>query len=502
MVYNYPKYLDVNILMPKIFKRVKPQDVKNYIFDYFNAPEPTQWDFLSTGAKFLQQKEKWNEQEKKKYEEEMGYFQSTLKEYNEQKRVVEDLRKKDKLKDPLSTVTDVSKKALLDHDLTAWRLINLGIINLVDSWIRQEALGGSRLHRGVRREIWDPYAYFAKLLRQHLAFVAEVVNTSGHRSFVPDILTTCKHLAISFAYLPGRWSAIMEMISLMKSLGKEIVDRGEIEALHPVFDSLGELGEQSIWQREQESFEEICRSIGWLGEHLIMRGIPIEPLTPNYDATGVIESIENCLQKIKGMLIKERFCVLSQIYYEAIEKITQKLIDKGREEQTFENALVTITRCIAECGEEAAKIGDSRVVSDSIYWLKNIYYYTERVKWFKEIQQDIFDWMAETGALCACHNKPIEDPREASILFFKPTSAKQDLIEVVIQEMGSINDEQRMKNAMRNIYGKYPDYHEAVWEFITRMGKVCKSNFGFNFDWDTGERYAPDDPRREKINRF
>ena len=121
----------------------------------------------------------------------------------------------------------------------------------------------------------------------------------------------------------------MEMISLMKSLGKEIVDRGEIEALHPVFDSLGELGEQSIWQREQESFEEICRSIGWLGEHLIMRGIPIEPLTPNYDATGVIESIENCLQKIKGMLIKERFCVLSQIYYEAIEKITQKLIDKN-----------------------------------------------------------------------------------------------------------------------------------------------------------------------------
>ena len=43
---------------------------------------------------------------------------------------------------------------------------------------------------------------------------------------------------------------------------------------------------------------------------------------------------------------------------------------------------------------------------------------------------------------------------------------------------------------------------KSVWTFITRFGKEYHSNFGFNFDWNTGETYAPDDPRRERIDRF
>lgn len=38
--------------------------------------------------------------------------------------------------------------------------------------------------------------------------------------------------------------------------------------------------------------------------------------------------------------------------------------------------------------------------------------------------------------------------------------------------------------------------HKKVWEFITKLGKMMGTNFGFMFDWTTGKLYPEDDPRR------
>jgi hypothetical protein len=37
---------------------------------------------------------------------------------------------------------------------------------------------------------------------------------------------------------------------------------------------------------------------------------------------------------------------------------------------------------------------------------------------------------------------------------------------------------------------------DSSWEFIVEMGKRLETNFGYMFDWETGETYPQDDPRR------
>lgn len=39
-------------------------------------------------------------------------------------------------------------------------------------------------------------------------------------------------------------------------------------------------------------------------------------------------------------------------------------------------------------------------------------------------------------------------------------------------------------------------HRDADWEFVIEMGKRLETNFGFMFDWTTGELYTKDDPRR------
>lgn len=449
LTYRYSTYLNAQLLFDKVFNGIKPDELK-------------------------------------------------LEEYKSFKKDVNELSKKGEINDPFSIVVDMSAKALLNHDLIAWRLIHNELVKLIDRWLKNEVLGQFETQKSIRMQSWDPYFYLSKLLVQHLSFMKEVVNKSGHPSLLSDVVSTSKHLANSFAIYGHNWKAVLEITSFMKKTGKELVEGDRIDELHPIFETLGELGKQSIKQKEQESFDEICRSFGWLGEHLVMKGIPVGPLMPNYDASGELDSLINCIDEIKNSLIKEKLDIFSQIYYEAIEAIALKFIEKGKEDQTFEMALISIISCIGKCGKEAAKWGVCSIVSHSVSWLKGIYENIKEAKRFKELPQSIVDWMTEIGALSACHNIPIRDPREASLLFFKPTTGEQDLIEVVIQKLEDINDEKLITNAIYNIYGKYSgeDCHKAVWEFITRTAKVCKSNFGFMFDWATGKIYAPDDPRR------
>ncbi len=46
----------------------------------------------------------------------------------------------------------------------------------------------------------------------------------------------------------------------------------------------------------------------------------------------------------------------------------------------------------------------------------------------------------------------------------------------------------------------HSDYWESKWGFIIEMGKRLGTNFGFMFDWTTGETYPDDDPRRRQIS--
>jgi len=502
-IYRYSRYPNSQLIVRKVLNRIKPEDLKRYMFYFYDVPEPTEGNFLTLELNQLLfrkklTREKLTEEQNKEYEKGVANFQSALKEFNDFKKEINELSKNCKINDPFSIIVDMSAKALINHDLITWRLIHDELVKFIDVWLKNEMLGEFGTQNIIRKRSWNPYFYLSKLLIQHLLFIKEVIIKSGHPSLFHDVVSTSKHLANSFAIYGHNWDSVLEITSFMKKLGKELVEAVRIDALHIIFESFGDLGEQSIRQKEQESFEEICRSFGWLGEHLIMKGIPIGPLMPNYDLTGELDSLINCIDKIKSALLKGKLEIFSQTYYSAIEVITLKFIEKGNEKQTFESPLISIIQCIAECGEEAAKLGISSIVSHSVYWLREIYERTKNIKWFKELPQDIVNWMAGIGALAACNNRPITDSREASILFFRPTTGKQDLIEIVIQEMGNINDEKRITNAMHNIYGKYPgeDCYKAVWEFITRMGKVCKSNFGFMFDWDTGEIYAPADPRR------
>jgi hypothetical protein len=37
---------------------------------------------------------------------------------------------------------------------------------------------------------------------------------------------------------------------------------------------------------------------------------------------------------------------------------------------------------------------------------------------------------------------------------------------------------------------------DVDWDFVVEMGRRLQTNFGFMFDWTTGELYTKDDPRR------
>ena len=53
-----------------------------------------------------------------------------------------------------------------------------------------------------------------------------------------------------------------------------------------------------------------------------------------------------------------------------------------------------------------------------------------------------------------------------------------------------------IEHEIREVYIKCEGDHKQIWEFIIKLGKSMGTNFGFMFDWETGETYSEDDPRR------
>ena len=499
LTYRYSTYLNAQLLFDKVFSRIESKDLKRYVFRFYKVPEPAERKFITPEFRtllFRQKviKEKLTEEKEREYEKEIANFKLKLEEYKSFKKDVNELSKKGEINDPFSIVVDMSAKALLTHDLIAWRLIHDELVRLIEDWLKNEVLGEFETHKSIRKQSWDPYFYLSKLLVLHLSFMKEVVITSGHPILLLDIILTSKNLANSFANFGSNWKAVLELISFFKKLGKEFIDDNRISELNEIFDLFGELSEKSIQQKNEESLHEICCSIGWLGESLIMKGISMEPLMPNEDVPGQIDSLIYSIIKISDSLIKEKLETFSLTYYDTIEAITMKFIDKSNQKQMFEESITAIVYCIAKCGKEAAKLGNSAILSNSVFWLKKIYYKTRDVNDFKKLPKHIVHWLAKIGAIAARYNKPSEGL----------TGGEKDQVDIVIREMRDITDRDNLNYAIQEFYHREFDGRDdkSVWTFITRLGKECHSNFGFNFDWNTGETYAQDDPRRERIDRF
>ncbi|MDP3024112.1 MAG: hypothetical protein Q8O10_01095 [candidate division Zixibacteria bacterium] len=499
LTYRYSTYLNAQLLVDKVFNGIKPKDLKRYVFHFYKVPEPAEWEFTTPEFRtllFRQKliKEELTEEKEKEHEKEIANFKLKLEEYKSFMKDVNELSKKGKINDPFSIVVDMSAKALLNHDLIAWRLIHDELVKLIEGWLKNEVLGEFETQKSIRKQSWDPYFYLSKLLVLHLSFMKEVVITSGHPSLLLDIILTSKNLANRFASFGSNWKAVLELISFMKKLGKELIETERVEAIHPIFDAIGELSEQSIQQKEKEFLGEICCSIGWLGEHLIMKGIAIEPLMSNEDEIGHLDSLISCIVNIRDSLIREKLVTFSLAYYDAIEVIMMRLVDVSNQKRTFEDTISTIVYCIAKCGKEAAKLGDSAILSHSVFWLRRICNKTRDVNYFKRLPREIVYNLAIIGAIAARYNKPAKGLG----------GDEKDQIDIVIREIIEITDIDNLNYAIQELYSREFEGRDdkSVWTFIIRLGKECHSNFGLKFDWNTGETYAQDDPRRERIDRF
>lgn len=230
--------------------------------------------------------------------------------------------------------------------------------------------------------------------------------------------------------------------------------------------------------------------LGWLGERVLEKiGLETKPKMYDTEYSTEYEDVLNVLLSF-GSLFSDKYPTgYPLICFDSIMVIASKLVELRRKDSknnTLKDNLDSCTSKIWSFIEPALRVGNSEGAALAVMRLVECYK--------KYLDSGLRDSAGYTASLLA------QSAADAAV--FEDKSSKNSLLHESIEEHISKILEKSpfrfeitgaVKEALIKSHG--PE-HPKVWGFVKSLGRRMGSNFGFMFDWETGQTYSEDDPRR------
>jgi len=210
----------------------------------------------------------------------------------------------------------------------------------------------------------------------------------------------------------------------------------------------------------------------------------------NYEFSTEYDSIRKFFLNFSDIYDRKHPNLYPHIYFDALHVVVQKLIQINDEKNNKEvdRYISEIVVAYSTFSEAATRVNNARGVGLSVLRMWDVY---EKLKksGLDNQAQNVIGYLISAGMAAAAHQRSFEGDNILS----KPIH--EWVIDKLLISGEYINDQVWSIYTSRVL--DFSDNHDEVWGFLTNLGKRLGTNFGYNFDPYTGERYSDDDPRRK-----
>ncbi len=498
LVLSNLRYMRPSMIALLIGNKIKTKQISNFLLKKYGVPEPDRWIlsadlykdiskdnlFKYLNIKILGKKNykltKEEQEEIEKREKEIENKIVTYKEnYDRIKKEIE------QSKNPFEPL-----EALL---LKAINSVDLKIVEEVYSILIKTSKYFIESHGTNYKDDWSPnYGIVEKYLnhlietlrlymdmcdRQHLE-VVEIQILEASKNITPQLLIRNNQLEIKI--ILAFWKEVAD-----RAIGNSPQIFGKVIRLYR---DLGDYAFEKGVEINKEWLDEIFRNLGWLGERLLSKkGIEEKPIMSDDYYSTEYDQLFNALFSYSYGYNNEYPESYPLIYFDAIYVIFLQLISRYKEDRNYgvKNNIFDCMYTYSSFAKEAIAKGNSNGAALATMRLKECYEHLIK-EGLEESAKEAIELLVSVGGQAAGYKGKLGGVE------FLPKKIDEYIIDII--EASPFRD--AINSEIKEIYIKGGGDRDGIWEFIKALGKRMETNFGFMFDWETGELYAENDPRR------
>jgi len=474
-----------------ISKKMRKEQIRDYLLKKYGIPSPDDWLFLlrKYRGKFItirstelenDEKHELSEEERTQKESQKQELEKELSEnrktYEKVKKVVEHAQ------DPMEPLDALLLRAINNVDLATINEIQSVLICKSTDFI-------GNYKDAEDSEEWSPYSgiiqkylrYLTELLRTHL----DMCDRQKLDSIKLKILETSEEIVNQVI------SANSTQINIILTFWKEIADNaiGESREIFnkviQLYRSLADYAFENGIEGNESWLDEIFRHLGWLGERLISRqGIEEKPLMLDHYYSNEYDQLFEALLSFRSKYNDKYPTSYPLIYFDAIDVVLLQLTPalKKTQGQGLEQNIFDCLYTFSSFAEAAIPEGNSRGAALATSRLKDGY---DRLvnEGLEKSAKEAIGLLAKIGGIAAHHRNKLE-----KVDFLSDKSIDQYIMDIL--------ETSQLRDAIISEVKEAYIHSDLDWDFVVEMGKRMQTNFGFMFDWRTGELYPDNDPRR------
>jgi hypothetical protein len=472
-----------------ISRKVKRDQIRDYLLNKYGIPSPDLWFFQSRPMDFVivrlagvdtDEKHEVSEEERAQMESKKRELERQL---SDNKKTYEKVKKAVKhAQDPMEALDALMIRAINSMDL--------GTINEVQSvllGISADFISNYRNKRDSKE--WSPYLGMGRKYLEYLTEIFRVHLSMCDRQKLDS--ATFKILETSGEIANLVISANLNDLDVMLTFWKEVADNA-IGKSREVFSRViqlyrnfaGYAFEKGIEDNENW-LEEIFRHLGWLGERLVSRiGIEEKPLMRDHQYFSEYDQLFEVLLTCSHEYNNKYPTSYPLIYFDFVHVILLQLVSIAKKTQN-QRLMENIFSCLyiySSFAEAAIPKGNSRGAALATIRLRGCYD-TLVSEGLRESANEAIGLLVIIGGMAARYKDKLQ----------KVEFVRGGLIDQYIMDIAVTSPfRDKISHTVREAYIR----QDTDWDFVVEMGKRLQTNFGFMFDWTTGELYSDDDPRR------
>jgi hypothetical protein len=497
-IFNNIKFIRPTKIAFLIGEKVKPEQIRDFLIAKYDIPSPDARSFILRlydkipinvsyyRLGFEEENKEISEEEKENIEREKANIEKQIELNRERYEYIKN--KASDARNPLEPLDNLIIKSINTIDLItlneACSVLSVISQNFIEFYSDDDSEG---------RNEWNPYSGIIQKYLKHLIESFNVYFDLCDRQRLdvakPIIIELSKNVILKIL----KRNNILE-IKIILSFWKGIADNSigkSIQIFNNCIEYYRDLGDYAFDNGIDENIQwldEIFRHLGWLAERLLSKqGIEEKPLMANDYYYNEYDQLFNALISFSYEYYNKYPMSYPLIYFDAIHVLFLQLIIiyKKSEKTDIANNIFDCIYIYYSFAKEAILKGNADGAALAILRLNECY---EKLvdDNLEESAKEVIKLLVSLGGISAgnkdkqLHTRLIDGPIEVYLMNIIENSPFQIEIE----------------NRIREVYIKSEGDHKAIWEFIITLGKRMGTNFGFMFDWVTGERFAEDDPRR------
>ena len=267
-----------------------------------------------------------------------------------------------------------------------------------------------------------------------------------------------------------------------KSIGEATETFNKVIQLYRAL--LDRLFENSL-ENNQNMVEEIFRHLGWLFERLIDRkGIEEKPLVHDYEYSNEYDQIIEAILSYSYKYEDKYPDSSPQVYFDIVQLAIEKIIPIQLKDNKLElkSTIFGLLYIFYKFCKAALLKKNSRGAALAVVRLKKCYI-NLLSNGLEEIAKETIGLFVVIAGIAFSNRESLDRIEFLS----KPIE------EYTMDILTSSKFRDEVASEVRDSYTR----QQIKREFVHELGKRLNTNFGFMFDYTTGENYPKDDPRRQ-----